>query len=180
VGFRRAEDPESDPGEWFTYGRDRETGKEVRFRVRRLLPKVAAEIEQRHGVVGRNVIVVGSQRPAAGGGARKGDAIVPPGNNDAEIKVLVEKAVLCLADSENCIVTPVGPKDASAYTDALAEPVSPGQDLVLDGRLGRRELRERFLTDELVVARWVATKASRMGVDAAQVEAEEEAGKDDA
>ena len=187
MAFRRAQTTESDPGEWVLYGHEvakDKDGKDIRtaveFRIRRLLPKVAAKIEEKHGVANRRLILVGSQRPKDG--ARKGDQMLAPTDTAAEIAAGVEKAVLCLADSRNCVVEPVAPEDAAVYDAALGvEPgtVKAGEPLTLDGKWGRRELREQFLSDEITVAGWIVRKALALGVKVAQEQAEEEEGKDE-
>lgn len=144
-------DAKGDPGVVFTFPeRDKDTGKDVKFRVRRIPAAVERDIERRCNTR------IQEYRLARGG------AVASVDSDDAEA-VVCEKAIYALMDSEGFKGLAEDASRAGVYSTLLNTHVEPGVEFSFDGKLSdpvKRHLFEEFPP----LATWVVNRAGSLGL----------------
>lgn len=110
-----------DPGEWFTFREEKETGEKLEARVRRLPNAERERIERKHfGKVRRLTYT--------------DDGPVQELNRDKQAAAMRERASYCLIDTRGFEIQPGGEDGARRLSDLLGRKLEVGAVVSLDGQ----------------------------------------------
>lgn len=153
--FRKFSKVENDPGSWFTFGHDPESGKDVRFRVRRVPADLERQIVRQHLGTKKEVRFSGGQTIV------KTDA-------EATFAARVARAVYALVESEGCGFV-AGDADAAALYAGKADglEIQAGQPVLLDGHW-TEALKLQLFEDEPHLVDWIEERSNSLRIQAAE------------
>ncbi len=149
------ETPEADQGEWRLWRHDTQTGKPIRFRIRRIPPEVDRQILAKHGAR-KKVRQVGQEKLSAFG--LRQEAIIR------------DRAAFAALEPEGFEIIPGDPAAAAL----LGEDAKVGEVFTVDGRWSDAALKQRLLVRMPRLAGWIAEKADEMAGQDAEEESEAE------
>ena len=146
MAVRVFEGEAEDPGEWVFWRNDDDTKAPIRFRVRRVPAAVDRRLRVEHT---RGV-------RAEKAGKRALSAVV-----EQVQEQIRDRAMYALMDSAGFAIIIGGPTAAEVYSSILGSPVTPQQEVSLDGRW-TDDVRKHVLASMPALAEWLSRQANRL------------------
>lgn len=150
--------PGRDPGEWFLWGKDPDTGDEVHFRIRRIPESVEQALrEEAHARIQEVRI-------------KKKVASIEV-DLEVEREVAIGRAEFAWVGARGFSYEAVGEAGAAELAGVLGEAVEPGATVALDDRLsGNAKLKRHILAEFGDLRNWILEQASTLWLKAARQE----------
>lgn len=147
---------EDEAGQWFTFNKDPDNGRPVRFFIVPIPDEELRQIARRHMGARHDIKYL------------KGGVPATSVDNEKSQAAALDKAVRALKKSENFSGRP-SEESASTYTKLMGLPVKAGEELLFDSKL-TRELKEHVLGQFDALVRWINDKHDSLKIQSAEDE----------